>query len=277
VALPLCLHLLVGLRALSLSKVLKLIIPGVVTFILLGLSYWQVSRYFEAIDLQNHAKSQTQIARQQFNPDQKYHDLTPVTLNGHFDYGQEIMLLSKTYQGKNGFVLIAPFYLSDGKVIMVNRGWTAQMQDVSYPEGDLELQGVMRKFPSEKGWLTPDNTEKAWFSIDYNDLKSHWNVDLLQEYVAIDHPQDGLMPHYQYTLKTRDPAKHLGYALTWFFLAVSLIIMTFFWIRKSRAKIRSSLGRSTDNTLEWSQDCDRKTGGYPNRSTWPMGRIRQPR
>lgn len=245
--------------------------------ILLGLCYWQTSRYFEALDLQKHSKSQAQTQRQDFNPAQKYHDLTPVTLTGHFDYTEEIMLLAKTYQGKNGVVLIAPFYLSNGQVIMVNRGWAPEIQNVSYPAGELQLQGVVRKYAHDKGWLTPENSEKAWFSIDYDDLKSHWNVGLLNEYIAIDHPQDGLMPHYQYTLKTRDPARHLGYALTWFFLAVSLGVMTFFWIRKSNKVVRSSLGCSTDNTPEWSQDRDRKAGGYPNRSSWPMGRIRQPR
>ena len=225
---PVCLHLLVGFWPLR----LKILLASVMISLLLGLGFWQVSRYFEACALQ--AQLKTPLASVPFDSHQNYPDLTPVTVHGYFGYGSQISLLSKTYEGKNGVVILAPFYLSSGQVVMVNRGWAPSPEAIQNPQGEVEIQGVVRSYPQDSGGWAPVNTPNAWFTINRADLESHWKVDLGAQYIAIDHPEDGLFPHYQYTLKTRDPLRHFNYSLTWFALAFALVVMTFFWIRKSR-------------------------------------------
>eukprot|EP00903_Cladosiphon_okamuranus_P001084 g1082.t1 len=132
-----------------------------------------------------------------------------------------------------GRLVYAPFETEDGWVVLVNRGFVPQNMEPSeidvvtrVPESPLRLTGLLRL--SEKpNWTTPAPSGGLWFARD---------TDAMGDALGV--PQDKLAP-YSVDLDVEfTPAKgfpqagetivqfkndHLGYALTWFGLAATLI------------------------------------------------------
>nr|WP_319386060.1 SURF1 family protein [uncultured Roseibium sp.] len=137
--------------------------------------------------------------------------------------------------GGPGVMVYAPFRTADGWTVFVNRGFLPQdlavepRQDaLKVPVGNLELTGLLRL--SEKpNWTTPEpNAEdRLWFARDTDAMGRFLGVgpDGLAPYsVDLDAaatPPSGL-PQAGETL-VRFKNDHLGYALTWFGLAATLV------------------------------------------------------
>lgn len=137
--------------------------------------------------------------------------------------------------GGPGVMVYAPFRTSDGWVVLVNRGFLPQAlpederrSAVLPPEGRLELTGLLRL--SEKpNWTTPepDMGDRIWFARDTEAMGealgvepaalAPYSIDLDAEFT----PSSGL-PQAGETI-VRFKNDHLGYALTWFGLAATLV------------------------------------------------------
>ncbi len=49
----------------------------------------------------------------------------PVIVTGIFDAGRQILVDNKVHEGRSGYDVVTPLALADGRVVLVNRGWTA--------------------------------------------------------------------------------------------------------------------------------------------------------
>ncbi|PVB63065.1 SURF1 family protein [Labrenzia sp. 011] len=137
--------------------------------------------------------------------------------------------------GGPGVMTYAPFRTTEGWVVLVNRGFLPQGLDGEHqrlalqpPEGTMELTGLLRL--SEKpNWTTPetDPADNIWFArdtwamgevlgVDPAEL-APYSIDLDAEFT----PAGGL-PQAGETI-VRFKNDHLGYALTWFGLAATLV------------------------------------------------------
>lgn len=222
-----------GFRPLSRIFSLKFFLPGVFICGLLGLGFWQLSRYEEVSVIQKQFQATLNRPPTEFETLKTYTDFQPVIVRGEYLHYFEISLLAKTHQGRAGVVILTPLKLANGQIIAINRGWTPSPKGIQKPRGPVEVKGVLRNYLKDTGWFTPPNSKGAWHTMNYADLKSFWRHDLLPVYIAVDAPQDGLYPHLLTNLGKNDPQKHIHYALTWFALALALTIMTFFFLRKS--------------------------------------------
>ena len=75
----------------------------------------------------------------------------PVTLAGHYVPGTELLVRNKPYGGNQGFLQVAMFEHSDGKLYLVDRGWlptgsTNETPDSipPLPTGELRLEARIR-------------------------------------------------------------------------------------------------------------------------------------
>lgn len=173
-------------------------------------------------------------------------DFIKVRVRGRYLHDQELELVPRTYQGQNGAHVYTPFQLSQsGHIILINRGWVPERKDnitVAQPQGDVEVFGYLQE-PLLPGWLTPDNVShrQIWYYID---------LEAVQEEIAKTYPQlaKRMLPFYMFAKGEENAAdypkalviqsliknNHLGYALTWFCLAISLLIMYIIYVRKNR-------------------------------------------
>ncbi|POF34721.1 SURF1 family protein [Roseibium marinum] len=137
--------------------------------------------------------------------------------------------------GGPGVMTYAPFETTGGWVVLVNRGFLPQGLDGEHrrlalmpPQGKMDLTGLLRL--SEKpNWTTPepDPADNIWFARDTQAMGDVLNVgpaDLAPYSIDLDAaftPPGGL-PQAGETI-VRFKNDHLGYALTWFGLAATLV------------------------------------------------------
>lgn len=170
----------------------------------------------------------------------------PVSVTGRFMASRQIYLDNRIRQGRAGVHVFTPLALSDGGVVLVNRGWlpltdrAAPLPPAPAPAGHVSLQGLVAEPPAtgirlgeappspDWPWLTPyltiSDAERA-LGRRLSD-----RVILLAEGEAHGFPRD-------WEPDTLTPRRHLGYAFQWFAMAaaVSVIWVVMGW-RSRRAR-----------------------------------------
>lgn len=231
------------------GSIRKLLIPAIAAavalFVLLNLGFWQLDRLAWKESLI------TQVGEGVSNPpveapgppkwaglgetdDYRHVKVTGSFLDGAVFYYTALADPAGPIGGP-GVMVYAPFRTSDGWTVLVNRGFLPQelpederRSAVASPEGRLDLTGLLRL--SEKpNWTTPEPamSDRIWFardteamgevlSVDTEDL-APYSIDLDAEFT----PTSGL-PQAGETI-VRFKNDHLGYALTWFGLAATLV------------------------------------------------------
>ncbi|MBN9669122.1 SURF1 family protein [Roseibium aggregatum] len=137
--------------------------------------------------------------------------------------------------GGPGLFAYAPFKTSDGWIVLVNRGFLPQsLQGAALetalvpPEGPLELTGLLR-LSETPNWTTPEPQpgDRIWFARDTGAMVEF--LGLSDEKIApysidldAEHTPAGGLPQAGETI-VRFKNDHLGYALTWFGLAATLV------------------------------------------------------
>ena len=159
-----------------------------------------------------------------------------ISLEGAWE-APELLLLSRTWNGRAGFDVLAPFRpRGDELSVLVNRGWVepARRAPDARPPPPPALAGVVR-FPSERGPFAADNdpARGMWFHIDPAAAAAHLGRPLAPFYIQAA-PAAGA-PDWP---RARPPEPrlrndHLQYALTWFALAGALAILYLVWRRRA--------------------------------------------
>jgi surfeit locus 1 family protein len=145
-----------------------------------------------------------------------------------------------TYDGGQGWTIITPAVSTDGHAVIVDRGRIPgqRLESFDQPEGEVEVLGVIRTYPNGQAYFDPANDPKAnlWYWWDVQAMLREsglpgglkpfpFVVQLLPESVTADFPRP---PEPKANLANN----HLGYAITWFGLALTLIGVAGFYIRE---------------------------------------------
>jgi surfeit locus 1 family protein len=136
--------------------------------------------------------------------------------------------------GEPGGRLITPFRLDDGRVVLVERGWLPEgllpprVPEALRPRGPVRLEGVARwRGGGERGWMVPADRpeERRWFGWDVTVMEEVLGMPLLPVVVGLEQPEGpaGLPKAQRVAADFRN--NHLGYALTWYGLAVALLVV----------------------------------------------------
>ncbi|WP_417835769.1 SURF1 family protein [Thalassospira tepidiphila] len=216
---------------------------GLSLIILLGLGSWQVDRLFWKKALIEMRQAQAQMppiavpTDTILDPDMAFR---AAYAEGRYLNDQEKYLMARTRRGNVGFQLITPLEQEDGRIILVNRGWVPQdyrepeTRPESLIEGPVRVSGVLR-LPSEKHWAQPENDaiKNQWFYVDVNHMAEDTGADLASPYYLEldDTPIPGGLP-IGGQAKVELPNNHLEYAITWYSLALTLIVMFVLYHRR---------------------------------------------
>lgn len=177
---------------------------------------------------------------------------------GTYRHDDELYVGSKTYKGAVGFRILTPFELTDGRLILVDRGWVPidRRDPESRRQGQLEGTVALEGFARRDGW-----SGSTWFRPDNKPEENYWFwVDLAAKARALDAPN--LMQEIYLQAVARDlPGglprgrpdgvslrnNHLQYAITWYALAGALLVIyVLFSLRPQRpSENRSSAGSTT--------------------------------
>ena len=164
-------------------------------------------------------------------------EYTHLTVGGTFDNSRERHFLA-TFHGSSGFFVYTPLRTDGGEVLFVNRGFVpydlkspAKRPD-SLPKGHVVLTGLARDAPPEKpSSMVPDN-DVAGNIFYWKDLKTMASstglsgARLVPFFVDADRmPGPPRLPIGGVTVVDL-PNDHLQYAITWYGLALVLVLVT---------------------------------------------------
>lgn len=209
-------------------------IPAFVVLLMLGT--WQLQRLqwkneiissFEARSL---APAIAPPAVDMLTDDYEFRRLELV---GNFAHDQELYMTGKTYEGNAGFHVVTPMRLTDGRIIMVNRGWVSEdyrdpaKRTFSLVSGQVTVDAILR-MPGQKGYFVPENEPDNgfWFTVNPQEMITHLGL-----------ADSGITAFYADSLRTSGvvtlpiAAKtelnlrnaHLSYAMTWYGIALGLL------------------------------------------------------
>ena len=216
--------------------------------ILLSLGTWQVLRLQWKEDLLARMEARLTTAPASLADIEKEAatsdiDYAPVTLSGRFDNAQEQYFFA-TNDGRVGYYVYTPLTLADGRSVFVNRGFVPielmqpATRKVGQIEGDVTITGLARaKLPGKPSWAVPENepAKRLFFWKDLDAMAANATIPpdrILPFFVdAGDAPNPGGWPRGGVT-QLDLPNNHLSYALTWYGLAVVLVVVSVLAFRR---------------------------------------------
>jgi surfeit locus 1 family protein len=164
-----------------------------------------------------------------------------VRLAGTFLHDKEVavhgLLSAQRGAPVQGFYLFTPLRLASGAAVMVNRGFVpSELRDPARrteppSAGEATVTGLVRA-PETPGWFMPDNSPERdeWFTRDLAAMARARGVDRVAPFWvdadpvpnATEWPRPG-------QTRLAIPNNHLGYALTWFGIALTLVAVFGAW------------------------------------------------
>lgn len=163
-----------------------------------------------------------------------------VLLKGQFDHDHLIYRVGRRPGFPEGYYILTPFVMEDGKAVIVNRGFAPGKQEyvgssIQKPEGTINLEGMLRPPRQQKYFSPPNDTVRnMWFYDDFPAMEAVTEhtllpviVDTIGEYEedVFPIPGDG---------DVRFRNDHLGYAITWYSLALVAVVMFAIYFRKQK-------------------------------------------
>jgi len=207
-----------------------------------SLGMWQLSRADEKTLIVQQHRSATERAplKELTGEDASAVLYRRVELEGRFDLQHQFLLDNRTRGGQAGFEVITPFFLSDNKYLLVNRGWIGhngdrQVQLTDDKSTDQELPDLLQGIvvtPSRGvfwGDSVPDSSITKWpvivQFIDYETIAA--KLDKMPVLDAVIIAAEGKPGNYAYNWKPVGSGAqvHLGYAFQWFAMLLTLVVL----------------------------------------------------
>lgn len=247
------------LLGLSRKNLIFLVCSALIFVILMSLGFWQLSRRAWKENLVRQAEIARTAAPLRFGQfasatwrregaASEYHR---VRMRGLFKHEKEFHVYAP-YGGGVGWSVITPFVSDDGPVVLVIRGVVpdAQKDPAKRPQaqgtGFTTITGRVR-LAEKATWFTPnpDTGKNTWYHRDIDLMTSQ--VEAMAE--GPSYTRRGIVEFY--VEQEGDPAPggfprpelapisikndHLGYALTWFGLALVWLVMTCLYVWRLKA------------------------------------------
>lgn len=222
--------------------------PTLLTLIMLvglvSLGVWQVQRlhWKEQLlaDIAAHAHDSPVDVVQLTDPQQTPY--RPATASGIFHHDKELYLTAISLKGEGGYHVLTPLELTDGRFLLVDRGWipydhkSPATRHEGQPAGTVTVTGLTRA-PERHGFHpTNDPAQNMWYSIDLPAMAQAAGIKAFLPFVldADAMPNPSGYPLGGQTRMTL-PNNHFVYAVTWFSLAAALIVIYGFYTLRKRA------------------------------------------
>jgi surfeit locus 1 family protein len=217
-------------------------VPAVI--LLAGLGVWQLERlqWKEGLIA---AMDAPPVKLPQTLDEAKALEFRRVAARGVFEHDKEIYRYATGEDGKTGVEVVTPMRLDDGRLLLVDRGYVPEpLKDPSrraagQVAGEVEIEGRLR-VPHERSpllaFLPGNRPEKDfWLTVDPQAMAERKGVGpVLPFWVdAGPAPNPGGWPRGVGAVRLRND--HLQYAITWFSLAVALVVVYVLYLRRQQA------------------------------------------
>lgn len=218
----------------------------VVVVVMINLAFWQLRRLDQ---------------RRQFNAEVRANASQPVTpieeldlaaadpstvewrnveVTGTYVPDHEFLVVNRSQNGRSGRNVVDALQLSDGSLVLINRGFVPQTEDVpSLPAGPVTVAGRLRESERRKTGQPSDlnvTGSSEVFRIDIPLLKDQFDDPVLPMYVEQLESKPADAPVLEPIVgPTLDEGPHLSYTIQWFIFSVCVLVGWVLAVRRSAA------------------------------------------
>ncbi len=156
-----------------------------------------------------------------------------IKTSGSIDFEKQIYLYNLNEKGTPGFEVINPLII-DNKNYLINRGWIPFEKKDSEEIYEFDESNIIGTIKSQgkKNIFKPVNDikENYWFSLDRDDIKEFTGKEFSKYVIYLD-------GNYQFPkpkkITSNISNNHKKYAITWFSLAISILLLYLYFRRKN--------------------------------------------
>lgn len=216
------------------------------TAVLVALGVWQLQRleWKEAILTDIDAKITADPVAIPAEPGAGAHRYLPVTAQGEIGAREIHVLVSQKRIGA-GYRIIAPLTISDGRVVLLDRGFTkVENKAADRARGAVSVIGNLH-WPNETGTSIPepDINANIWFARDVPQMAAALGTLPIMVIARDTTPADPSVTPLPVDT-SGIPNDHLQYAGTWFSLAAVWLVMSNFFAWRVSLSARAPEGRT---------------------------------
>ena len=156
-----------------------------------------------------------------------------IKTTGSINFEKQIYLYNLNDQGTPGFEVINPIIINN-KDYLINRGWIPfEKKDSNeiYQFDENNIIGTL-KFQGRRNIFKPDNDikENYWFSLDREDILQFTGKEFSKYIIYLDGNYQSPKPK---KITANISNNHKKYAITWFSLAISILLLYLYFRKKN--------------------------------------------
>ena len=158
-----------------------------------------------------------------------------VKFNGIFDFSKQIYLYSLNDNGAPGYDVLTPITTNANEILLINRGWINKSnknnKKINFTQNS-SLEGIIKKITKPNPFKPENDLKKnIWYSLNLRDLEKYTGYNLNNFILILQNNQNQLIKTK--TVSADLPNNHLKYAITWYSVALS-ILLYFLYFRKKQ-------------------------------------------
>ena len=201
-------------------------------FVFVGLGTWQIIRLNWKnnliLEIENSLKNPP-VELAESNKE----NFLKIRTSGSIDFDKQIYLYNLNDTGTPGFEVINPITIGDENYL-INRGWIPFEKKDTKEINFFDQENIIGtlKLQSRKNIFKPDNdlVENYWFSLNREDILKFTGKNFSNYIIYLD-------GNYQFPRPKKITANisnnHKKYAMTWFSLAISILLLYLYFRRKN--------------------------------------------
>ena len=198
--------------------------------VFLALGSWQIIRLNWKLELINQIESSLKDIPVNLS-NSKHKNYLRIKTRGSIDFEKQIYLYNLNEKGKPGFEVINPLKVGNNNYLL-NRGWipfnkkedeTINVIDENYINGVLRKQIKPNMFKPKN-----DLSENYWFTLDRDDIFKFTGKNFSPYVIYLSGNNEFPKPK---SITANISNNHKKYALTWFSLAISILLI-YLYLRK---------------------------------------------
>ncbi|MFI4937508.1 MAG: SURF1 family protein [Candidatus Berkiellales bacterium] len=227
--------------------IITLMVFGMIT-LLCRLGFWQLSRSQEKQAQINQWQHNEQlppvsneflVSHPKALPNLRY---LPIRITTEFLNQNTILIDNKIHKGRVGYYVYVPAVLDDNTVILINRGWIPlghsrnSLPQPSVTRGQVTIEGYL-DFAYRNRFIKDMIESNQWplrmQQLDIELLSKRLGKEVYPMLVMLNASSPYVFAPQEAPVEWLNPKRHQGYAVQWFGLAFTLLILYLFYFFRS--------------------------------------------
>ena len=156
-----------------------------------------------------------------------------IKTNGTIDFDKQVYLYNLNEKGQPGFDIVSPISI-ENKNFLLNRGWipfNEKENDKINILASSNITGTLKRQLKANRFKPKNNIQdNYWFTLNRKDIFQYMGKNFSPFVIYLDGNLD--MPKVK-TITAKISNNHKKYAITWFSLAISILVFYLYFRRKN--------------------------------------------